>query len=183
MEGLGVGVVIVLAIGFGIGLWMLSMGLDKSRITDYVEQRRGRVVSISWAPFGKGWFGEKQERLYEVVYYDSDGNQHFATAKTSMLTGVFWTDDRVTHSKSAWYDSLPPSNQPGKPLMGQIPKEATSDESEELRRLREENARLRAQLSRRGSTEITSQPETCPACGTIVGTDAARCPHCQTLLR
>ena len=43
---------------------------------------------------GRGWFGEKNDRIYEVVYYDSNGEQHLATCKTSLLSGVYWTEDR-----------------------------------------------------------------------------------------
>src|SRR5687768_5328034 len=100
MEALPVIVLFSLVVGLGIVLWMLTFGLDKGRITEYVHQRGGRVISISWAPFGRGWFGEKNARIYEVVYYDQGGNQHFATCKTSMLTGVYWTDDKITHRKS-----------------------------------------------------------------------------------
>jgi hypothetical protein len=169
--------VIVLAIAF----WLFARSMDRDRITNYVQERGGRIVSISWAPFGKGWFGEKEERIYEVVYYDKAGNQHFATCKTSMWTGVYWTEDRITHNKSQWYDSLAPSNEPGKPLIGQIPKEAGEDEAEELRRLREENARLRQQLS--GTSEAVMQSVKCPACGTAISPEAARCPVCQIALR
>ncbi len=182
--------IVVVFIGLGLGGWMLSMGMDKSRITDYVRGRGGRVVSIGYAPFGKGWFGEKNDRIYEVVYYDNSGNQHFATCKTSFWSGVYWTDDRITHRKSRWYDSLTPNNEPGNPLIKQIgddgswrdetPPEAPEDEDafqgsrqaarrnpgstditaagppehlvEEVRRLREENERLRRQVEGRGGT-------------------------------
>jgi hypothetical protein len=105
----------------GIALWIGSMSMDKNRIAAYVEERGGRIVSIDWAPFGKGWFGEKNDRIYEVVYYDREGNQHWATCKTSLFSGVYWTEDRVTHGKSGWYDSVSPGNQPGNPLIRQIP--------------------------------------------------------------
>lgn len=121
MEGVGPAVAVILVIGVGLGIWALSMSMDKDRITEYVRERGGRIVSINWAPFGKGWFGEKEERLYEVVYYDADGNQHFATAKTSLWTGVYWTEDRVTHRKANWYGRLPPSNEAGHPIIRQIP--------------------------------------------------------------
>jgi hypothetical protein len=183
MEGAGIAVLVVLVIVVGIGIWAFSMSLDKNRITDYIQQRGGRIVSISWAPFGKGWFGEKEERIYEVVYYDSAGNQHFATCKTSLWTGVYWTEDRVTHGKTRWYDSLSPSNEPRKPLIGQIPREAAEDEAEELRRLREENARLREQLAGEGASAAIAQPGKCPACGAAIPPAAARCPDCQIALR
>jgi hypothetical protein len=183
MESIGVGVLFFLACVGCIGIWLFLMSLDKSRITDYIQQRGGRIVSISWAPFGRGWFGEKEERIYEVVYYDKDGNQHFATCKTSLLTDVFWTDDRQTHPKSKWYDSLSPSNEPRNPLIGQIPKESAEDEAEELKRLREENARLREQLSQEKSSRELVQTGTCPACGAAAPPEATRCPSCQIALR
>jgi hypothetical protein len=119
---------IVLFILFWVGVGFL----DKGRIRDYVEGQGGRVVSISWAPFGRGWFGEKEERIYEVVYYDREGNQHFATAKTSLFTGVYWTDDRVTHRKAGWYDSLPPRNERGNPLIAKMPRTLEDGGGDEL---------------------------------------------------
>jgi hypothetical protein len=120
MEGIGAGIAVVAFIGIGIAIWLASMSMDKSRITDYVRGRGGRIVSINWAPFGRGWFGEKNDRIYEVVYYDSEGNQHWATCKTSLLSGVYWTEDRVTHAKASWYAELPPRNEPGDPVIRHI---------------------------------------------------------------
>jgi hypothetical protein len=74
----------------GIAVWIGSMSLDKDRIAAYLAERGSRIVSINWAPFGKGWFGEKNDRIYEVVYYDRDGHQHWATCKTSLFSGVYW---------------------------------------------------------------------------------------------
>lgn len=183
MVGAGAAVPVVLAIVVAIGIWAFSKSLDKSRITDYIEQRGGRVVSINWAPFGKGWFGEKEERLYEVVYYDKAGHQHFATCKTSMWTGVFWTEDRVTHGKSKWYDSASKTNEPRKPLIRQIPEEAEEDTAEELRRLREENALLHAQLLEQAGSEAVVSAAKCLACGAPIKAEAARCPGCDIALR
>jgi hypothetical protein len=184
MEGAGVAVFVIFAVIVGIGSWMLATSMDNTRITDYIRERGGRVVSINWAPFGKGWFGEKNARIYEVVYYDKAGNQHFATCKTSLWSGVYWTEDRITHQKSKWYDSVSPSNEPGKPLIGQIPREAGKEEAEELRRLREENARLRERLSGQTfSSEALTQPGKCPACGAVASPGAARCPDCGIALQ
>jgi hypothetical protein len=123
MEGLASGILIVLFFGFLILVWFGSWSLDKDRITEYVKQRGGRVISINWAPFGRGWFGEKNDRIYEVVYYDRQGNQHWATCKTSLFGGVFWTEDRTTYHKASWYDGLPVDNVPGDPVIRHVPAE------------------------------------------------------------
>ena len=158
-------VLFVVFVAIAIGGWIASYSFDKSRITQYVEGRGGRVVSITWAPFGKGWFGEKNDRIYEVVYYDRAGDQHLATCKTSLWSGVYWTEDRTAHRKSNWYDSLSPTNEPGHSLIQQVPSDwnvekenelalklihdepaNSGDQRDELERLREENARLRNEL-------------------------------------
>lgn len=157
MEGAFILIPFILVVAFAIGMWVLGMGLDKNRITDYVRGRGGRVVSISWAPFGKGWFGEKNDRIYEVVYYDASGNQHFATCKTSFWSGVYWTDDRVTHRKGRWYDALSPMNEPGNPLIRQIPDSDVADD----RDLPADDDRIRRQPPARAeaSTNITAAGE------------------------
>lgn len=65
--------------------------LDRARIRDFVEARGGRVAAISWQPFGRGWFGEKGERVYRVRFTDDAGRAQEATFKTSLWSGV-WTD-------------------------------------------------------------------------------------------
>ena len=65
---------------------------DKSRIKDEVETRLGRVVSITWNPFGRGWFFEKNERHYDVTYVDRSGQTITTACKTSLFTGVYWAD-------------------------------------------------------------------------------------------
>ena len=50
---------------------------------------------VYWAPFGPGWFGEKSDRIYAVRYLDAEGNEHEAHAKTSLWTGVYFTEDEV----------------------------------------------------------------------------------------
>jgi len=86
---------LVFILMLGVGWWLFSFYLDSGRIRGDIEMRNGQLLSKTWAPFGKGWFGEKGERLYDVCYLDSDGNMHQAVCKTSIFTGVFWADDFI----------------------------------------------------------------------------------------
>ena len=84
--------IILLAIGASLGIRVVMHFVDKSRIKDEVESRGGRIISIRWNPFGRGWFLEKNERHYSVVYIDRTGATVSATCKTSFFTGVYWAD-------------------------------------------------------------------------------------------
>lgn len=115
------GIAILGVLALVLALRLFSDSLDRDRIAAYVEQHGGRVLSIQWAPFGRGWFGEKNDRIYEVVYYDRAGRQHWATAKTSLFSGVYWTEDRVSHDRPDWYERAPQSNAAGRPLIQSLP--------------------------------------------------------------
>jgi len=118
---------IMAAIAFRVG----AGSMDRDRISSYIQESGGRIVAINWAPFGPGWFGEKSDRIYRVRYFDRDGNEHEAHCKTSMLTGVYLTEDTITRHAQ------------GK-LAFAVPSETTALEQEN-QRLREELARLRQQ--------------------------------------
>ena len=66
--------------------------VDKNRIKDEVETKLGRVVSITWNPFGRGWFFERGERHYDVSYVDRSGATVSTSCKTSFFTGVYWAE-------------------------------------------------------------------------------------------
>jgi uncharacterized OB-fold protein len=66
--------------------------VDKNRIKDEVEGKLGRIVSIHWNPFGRGWFFEKGERHYDVTYVDRSGQTVSTGCKTSLFTGVYWAE-------------------------------------------------------------------------------------------
>jgi hypothetical protein len=123
MGDIGFGIFMVLAIILSFFGWYAARAWDKERIETYLRERGGRVVSINWAPWGKGWFGEKNDRIYEVVYYDAQGRQHMATCKTSYWGGVYWTDDRLTHRRAPWYERVPARNEPGDPVIKHLPGE------------------------------------------------------------
>ena len=95
MEAFGVfgifAVVIIVVIAFRLG----AGGMDGDRIDEYIRSRGGELIDKRWSPFGKGWFGSEKHRLYEIHYYDADGNEHEATCKTNMLAGVYFTEDNI----------------------------------------------------------------------------------------
>ena len=84
--------IFLLAIGAGLAIRVLLHFVDKGRIKDEVESKGGKVISISWNPFGRGWFFEKNERHYSVTYTDRSGATLEAACKTSLFTGVYWAD-------------------------------------------------------------------------------------------
>ncbi len=69
--------------------------LDTERIEEYVRGRGWKLIDRSWDPFGPGWFGEKSDRIYEIVFEDGEGDTHRAHVKTSLFTGVYLTNDRI----------------------------------------------------------------------------------------
>ena len=99
--------------------------MDGERIERYVSEHGGRLLSREWTPFGPGWFGEKDSRLYAITFVDQAGNTHEATCKTSMLSGVYLTEDRIVGSA------------PGRA------RDSSADLAEENRRLKAELERLR----------------------------------------
>lgn len=82
----------LLVIGAAVAIRIVMHFVDKSRIKDEVEAKGGRIISISWNPFGRGWFFEKNERHYAVTYADRSGATVSATCKTSLFTGIYWAD-------------------------------------------------------------------------------------------
>lgn len=87
--------IFILFIGVGLMIRLFAGSMDGDRVEVYVRERGGRLLEKTWAPFGKGWFGEKDSRIYEITYLDRDGNTHRATCKTSMFSGVYFTEDNI----------------------------------------------------------------------------------------
>jgi hypothetical protein len=132
VDGLPVIFVFAGAIALAILLRLMAGGLDHQRISDYIQSRGGKVVSCHWSPFGLGWFGEKNDRIYEVTYLDGDGNQHQASCKTSFFSGVYLSEDTVVSPAKGRVD---------RPQVDRTVLEL----AEENRRLREELERLKGQ--------------------------------------
>ena len=85
---------ILVLIGIRIGLHYL----DKKRIYQAAERKGWRDSTVEWAPFAPGSFFERNERNYLVVYVDQEGLTHEVYCKTSLMTGIYWSDENtVTH--------------------------------------------------------------------------------------
>jgi hypothetical protein len=80
------------ALVIGLAIRVVMHFVDKSRIKDEIESKGGRVISIAWNPFARGWFFEKNERHYEVTYVDRSGSTISTTCKTSLFTGLYWAE-------------------------------------------------------------------------------------------
>ena len=134
-------VAILAVVGIGLAMRLVAGSLDHERIRSYIQARGGRVASIHWSPFGRGWFGDKHNRIYEVAYHDAQGRAHAATCKTSFWSGVYWTEDRMlSHSSFA-----------SKPAGGEMRfLDDPTDLAAENQRLHEELGRLKRELKQRG---------------------------------
>ena len=89
---------IAIFIGFGLlalVFRVIAGSFDGDRVERYIQDKGWELVDKSWDPFGPGWFGEKDSRIYEIVYRDGEGRTHRAHVKTSMLSGVYLTNDRI----------------------------------------------------------------------------------------
>ena len=117
-------ILVPIAVIVAVVIRLAAGGLDQDRVSTYIEAQGGEMIDANWAPFGPGWFGEKNDRIYQVRYLDHDGNEHEAFAKTSMWTGVYLTEDRIVRYAKAPVDQ------------------------EDVESLEEENRRLRAELER-----------------------------------
>ena len=118
--------IIPIFIVLAIVIRLCAGGMDHDRVEQHIAERGGKVLEKSWDPFGKGWYGDKSNRIYQLKYQDADGSIHQATCKTSALSGVYLADDHVVqHSQS---DECQQSN---------------SDQIEENRKLKQEIQKLR----------------------------------------
>ena len=84
-----------IAIAAVVALRIIMHFVDKERIKDEVGARGGWVISIRWNPFARGWFFEKNERHYEVTYRNRAGAVATTTCKTSLFSGVYWSEPQT----------------------------------------------------------------------------------------
>ena len=101
-------VIIILFIVAAIIFRLIAGSMDSGRIAEYISSQGGSLLTKSWSPFGNGWYGEKNARIYEITYKDKVGNIRSATVKTSLLSGVYLTQDRITKAISKPKDQIIP---------------------------------------------------------------------------
>lgn len=90
--------ILLILLGFvivAILIRLIAGTIDTERIESYVRNQGWILLDKSWDPFGPGWFGEKDARIYQIVYKDSHGDVHKAHVKTSMFSGVYLTNDQI----------------------------------------------------------------------------------------
>lgn len=87
---------------------LFAGAFDGERGERYLRDNGYELIDKSWAPFGPGWYGEKDARIYEVVYRDREGKVHRAHVKTSMWSGVYLTNDRIVEEAPAPSNRLLP---------------------------------------------------------------------------
>jgi hypothetical protein len=88
-------VIIFVGISIAIVLRFMAGTFDGDRVEQYIRDMGCELLDKSWDPFGPGWFGEKDARIYQIVYRDREGRVHRAHVKTSMMSGVYLTNDEI----------------------------------------------------------------------------------------
>jgi hypothetical protein len=83
---------ILIGLVAAIGVRVILHVVDKGRVHRELQARGAQVLSIKWNPFARGWFGEKGERHYDIVFKDRAGSTISTTCKTSLLTGIYWAE-------------------------------------------------------------------------------------------
>lgn len=77
--------IIIGIIIFAIVIRLMLGSFDGARVEQYLRDMDCELVDKSWDPFGPSLFGEKDSRIYEVVFRDREGRLHRAHVKTSMM--------------------------------------------------------------------------------------------------
>lgn len=157
--------IFLLVIAVMVLIRLLVGRLNHNRIREYIAGRGGRVLDIQWNPFGPGWYGERDSVIYSVRYKDEKGNVKEADCKTSLFSGVYFSNEKLVKAANrpspmaqARHEPEQPREVEVFPYPGSVPEsygagteEANSaDEAlrDENRRLREENRQLREELDR-----------------------------------
>lgn len=116
-------IIFVIFILFVIISLLITVTLNQSRIERYLEEQNCQLISKNWEPFGSGWAGEKDSMIYEITYKDQQGRIHQAYCKTSLMSGVYLSKDKIIE------DNITPVES-------------------ELEKLKKENQRLQDELNK-----------------------------------
>lgn len=108
---------------------LIAGSMDGDRLERYASKQGWTIVDRSWKPFGPGWFGSQNERLYDVTYRNGAGETRRAFVKTSALAGVYVSEDRLV--------KRPPD----------VPDRTGNDTPNRLAEVERENAALRRRLA------------------------------------
>ena len=98
--------IIIIFVIIAIVIRLCAGSFDAERVERHIKDMGGELVDKSWDPFGPGWFGEKDSRIYEIVYRDRTGSLRRAHVKTSMLSGVYLTNDKPADDLSGSVESV-----------------------------------------------------------------------------
>jgi hypothetical protein len=90
----GAGIFLVGCILFGVLMMRLMAGQrDRDRIEKYLRDRGCEPLEVRWFPLARAALGERNDRVYQVRYRDTTGLEREATCKTSLMGGVFLSED------------------------------------------------------------------------------------------
>ena len=73
----------------------LSKTSDYNRIERVINSEGGQLITADLKPFGYGWAGDKHNRIYKIRYLDKEKNEREAYVKTSTLSGVYFSQDKL----------------------------------------------------------------------------------------
>ena len=93
-------VLIVGCVILSVVIRLIAGSFDGRRVERYLRDMDCELIGKCWDPFGPGWFGSKYSRIYAITYRDRDGRVHRAHVKTSAMSGVYLTNDRIVEDRS-----------------------------------------------------------------------------------
>jgi hypothetical protein len=80
-------------------IWWLLIFLDKKRIQKSAERLGYTNVKVTWFPFTPSAFFSRGNHYY-VTYIGLDKEHHYNYCITSLLTGIYWRDERDVYTGS-----------------------------------------------------------------------------------
>jgi hypothetical protein len=95
LGGLAIAGIVLAVIGIAIAGRIIAHSFDRTRIATYAASQGWTLTGCQWKLFGPGWLGGNKTRVYAITYTDREGRTHTAFARTSVLSGVYLTEDRI----------------------------------------------------------------------------------------